>query len=29
VIDTLKSEGFMDQLFKRYFADPTDVPVVS
>jgi polar amino acid transport system substrate-binding protein len=29
VIDTLKSEGFMDQLFKKYFADPTDVPVVS
>ncbi len=29
VIDTLKSEGFMDQLFKKYFADPTDVPVIS
>jgi ABC-type amino acid transport substrate-binding protein len=29
VIDTLKSEGFMDQLFKKYFTDPTDVPVIS
>jgi polar amino acid transport system substrate-binding protein len=29
VIDTLKSEGFLDQLFKKYFADPTDVPIIS
>jgi polar amino acid transport system substrate-binding protein len=29
VIDTLKSEGFLDQLFKKYFADPADVPVIS
>jgi polar amino acid transport system substrate-binding protein len=29
VIGTLKSEGFIDQLFKKYFADPADVPVIS
>jgi ABC-type amino acid transport substrate-binding protein len=29
VIDTLKSEGFLDQLYKKYFADPADVPVIS
>jgi polar amino acid transport system substrate-binding protein len=28
-IRTLKSEGFIDQLFKKYFADPADVPVIS
>jgi polar amino acid transport system substrate-binding protein len=30
VISTLKSEGFTDQLFKKYFgADPTSVPFIS
>jgi polar amino acid transport system substrate-binding protein len=30
VINTLKSEGFLDQLFKKYFgADPTSVPFIS
>jgi len=30
VIDSLKSAGFMDQLFKKYFgADPTSVPFIS
>ena len=28
VIRTLKSEGFIDQLFKKYFADPVTVPVI-
>jgi polar amino acid transport system substrate-binding protein len=28
VINTLKSEGFIDQLFKKYFADPVTVPVI-
>ena len=28
VIKTLKSEGFIDQLFKKYFADPVTVPVI-
>lgn len=29
-INALKSEGFMDQLFKKYFgADPTSVPFIS
>jgi polar amino acid transport system substrate-binding protein len=28
-ITTLKSQGFLDQLFKKYFADPADVPVIS
>jgi polar amino acid transport system substrate-binding protein len=28
VITTLKSEGFIDQLFKKYFADPVTVPVI-
>jgi polar amino acid transport system substrate-binding protein len=30
VINSLKSEGFTDQLFKKYFgADPTSVPTIS
>jgi ABC-type amino acid transport substrate-binding protein len=28
VIRQLKSEGFVDQLFKKYFADPVTVPVI-
>jgi len=28
-ITKLKSQGFLDQLFKKYFADPADVPVIS
>ena len=28
-ISTLKSQGFLDTLFKKYFADPADVPVIS
>jgi ABC-type amino acid transport substrate-binding protein len=28
VIRQLKSEGFIDQLFKKYFADPVTVPVI-
>jgi polar amino acid transport system substrate-binding protein len=28
-ITTLKSQGFLDQLFKKYFADPADVPVIA
>jgi len=29
VITTLKSEGFIDQLYKKYFVDPTTVPVIT
>jgi len=29
VITTLKSEGFIDQLYKKYFVDPATVPVIS
>jgi polar amino acid transport system substrate-binding protein len=28
VIRQLKGEGFIDQLFKKYFADPVTVPVI-
>lgn len=28
-ITTLKTQGFLDQLFKKYFADPADVPVIA
>jgi ABC-type amino acid transport substrate-binding protein len=29
VITTLKSEGFIDQLYEKYFVDPTTVPVIT
>jgi len=29
VITTLKSEGFIDQLYKKYFVDPATVPVIT
>jgi ABC-type amino acid transport substrate-binding protein len=29
VIATLKSEGFIDQLYKKYFVDPATVPVIT
>jgi polar amino acid transport system substrate-binding protein len=28
-ITTLKTHGFLDQLFKKYFADPAGVPVIA
>jgi len=29
VIQTLKSEGFVEQLYEKYFADQAAVPVIS